>query len=167
MKSELTQEQLKELLHYDPETGAFTWKVSRTGPKPKDGQAGNVHKIHGYRSITVLDVAYKAHKLAWFYMTGEWPTGILDHKNANRADNRWCNLREATHAQNMWNRGKLSTNKSGLKGVCWHKREQKWRAQSNLNGKKVYIGSFDCPAAAHLAYVVWADIHHGEFAKVA
>lgn len=76
-------------------------------------------------------------------------------------------MREATDAQNMWNRGKLVTNKSGLKGVCWHKREQKWRAQASYNGKKIYLGSFDCPAAAHLAYVVWADINHGEFAKVA
>lgn len=167
MKREVTQTLVHELLSYEPETGSFTWNIQRRGKKPADGFAGSVNKISGYRVINIDRTEYKAHRLAWLYMTGKWPVEFIDHKNGDRSDNRWCNLREATHSQNMRNRGVLPTNTSGLKGVVWHKRQKKWCAQSKLNGKNIYLGSFDCPAAAHFAYVVWADIHHGEFAKVA
>lgn len=166
MKRELTQKHLKELLNYDPESGVFTWKLKRTGFKSKDGQAGSIQSM-GYRTIWLNGGAHKAHRLAWLYMTGNLPDLYIDHINGEKDDNRWCNLREATHAQNMWNTRKLTTNRSGLQGVSWHMRVAKWCAQVSFNGKKIHIGYFDCPAAAHLAYVVWADINHGEFAKVA
>lgn len=166
MKRELTIERLKELLHYDPETGVFTWILVRRGGRPGK-EAGNIHKVHGYRSLMIDSKEHKCHRLAWFYMTGEWPKEHVDHINSDRSDNRWCNLREATHSQNMMNRGRLPQNRSGLKGVSFNKQSGKWRSEGECGGKRFYLGAFDCPAAAHLAYVVWADIHHGEFAKVA
>lgn len=166
MKRELTRDRLMELLQYDPDTGVFTWAQKRRGVNI-NSEAGCVHKIHGYRSIEIDGKEYKCHRLAWLYMAGVWPVDRVDHINSDRADNRFCNLREATHSQNMMNRGRLPQNKSGLKGVYFNKQSGKWRSEGECGGKRTYLGSFDCPAAAHLAYVVWADIHHGEFAKVA
>jgi hypothetical protein len=117
--------------------------------------------------ITVDNKPYRACRLAYFYMTGQWPDGMVDHINMDRSDDRWSNLRPATASQNFGNQTKYRNNKSGLKGVCWHKRDQHWRAQGQLSGKKYVLGSFNCPAAAHLAYVVWADKSFGEYARAA
>jgi len=80
--------------------------------------------------------------LAWFYMTGSWPENQIDHKNLNKTDNRWSNLRLANNAQNGYNRNKQKNNKSGHKGVCWFKRTQKWHAQLKINGVRVHLGYF-------------------------
>jgi hypothetical protein len=90
----------------------------------------------------------------------------VDHDNGNRLDNRRENLRPATKSQNMSNRGPFLNNKSGFKGVCWHKRRQKWIAQIHVSGKRTHLGYFDDPIAAARAYDAAALELHGAFARL-
>jgi hypothetical protein len=162
--STLTQERLKELLDYDPETGVFTWLASTTNRISVGDVAGSVDRL-GYRRIALDRRDYKAHRLAWLYMTGEWPTSDLDHINCDKDDNRIANLRLATEAQNGANRRKNSNNTSGYKGVSSSR--GRWRAEIRVNGRARRLGHFTDPAAAHAAYVAAAEKHFGEFARVA
>ena len=157
-----TQERLKKLLHYDPETGVFTWKVKRPGRSVGD-VAGSVG-TKGHRRIYLDNVQYKAHHLAWLYMTGEWPEDQVDHKDVDPDNNRWENLRAATNQQNCCNR--VHPNPSGLKGVSWKRRNRKWVAQIGVDGKRIHLGLFDSAEAAHAAYCAAAERLHGEFANL-
>lgn len=94
--SKLTQEVLKSLLYYDPETGIFVWLVTRQR-SPAGKEAGGYDE-KGYRRICVNGTKVRAHRLAWLYMTGEWPEDQLDHINGLKDDNRFVNLREATNS---------------------------------------------------------------------
>lgn len=144
----LTQEQLKEVLIYDPELGEFRWKQSsgRWKKFPPLSIAGTVSKIHGYREIRVLGVFQKAHRLAWLYMTGEWPKNEIDHINRIRSDNRWCNLRQATTQENLKNKVTYKNNKSGTSGVSWRADNKKWWARISVvkDGKdrRISLGCF-------------------------
>ncbi len=158
----LTFERLRELMHYDPETGDFTYRV-RTARRVKIGAVAGNPNVDGYFWVSVKGERYRAHRLAWLYMTGEWPPRDIDHKNLNRSDNRWANLRLATDSQNKANIGKRADNTSGYKGVF--KKGRKWEASIGVRGKRRYLGSFSCIVAAHLAYVVAADKHFGDFAR--
>lgn len=149
----LTQERLKELLSYDPETGVFTRIVS-TSSNAKAGQvAGSVNKISGYREIRVDDTLYYGHRLAWLYVYGSWPEHQVDHANRIRSDNRICNLRSASSLENSQNQRLRSTNTSGLKGVTWHKAGKKWAAQIVFKGKNHHLGLFDDASVAHQHYL--------------
>lgn len=98
-------------------------------------------------------------------MTGEWPADMIDHKNRDRTDNRWENLREATRSQNNANRRASSTH--GFKGATFNRRQGRWMAQTKVNGKRVYLGYYDTPEEAHAAYVAAAERYFGEFARAA
>jgi hypothetical protein len=169
----ITQAELKELLTYDPETGVFRWLVDRCvfkhgrskGPRAGD-VAGHGHAGRYWR-ISINYRGYYAHRLAFFYMTGEWPADVVDHINGDKFDNRWSNLRQATQGENLRNMRKSKRNQSGFKGVYRHTENDKWVAQIKINGRAKNLGSFKCPTAAHLAYCRAAKIHHGEFARVA
>jgi len=160
----LTAEVLRTLLSYDPETGVFTRRVV-TASRVHLGDVAGWEDKDGYVNISLLNLTWKAHRLAWFYMTGEWPKADIDHKNLTHNDNRWDNLREATRTQNLANSGKRPSNTSGLKGVS--KTGRKWRANMSIDDRQVYLGSFDCKAAAHFAYIVASHSRHGEFARSA
>jgi hypothetical protein len=127
----LTQERLKELLHYDPETGVFTWlKLNPHATKIKAGDiAGCIDKTKGYVRIKVDGGRYTAHRLAFLYMTGSWPADQVDHIDHIRSNNAWCNLREANPAENGKNRSLNSNNTSGVNGVFFHKTRQRWVVQ--------------------------------------
>ncbi|PNE10603.1 MAG: HNH endonuclease [Beijerinckiaceae bacterium] len=115
----ITAERLRELLHYEPQTGEFTRRVAMSGRGASVGDiAGKVTK-KGYREISVGGSRHKAHRLAWLYMTGEWPKDQIDHVNLNKGDNRWCNLREADNSKNRANTPPPSTSTSGYKGAHW------------------------------------------------
>ncbi len=111
----LTQERLLELIHYNPETGLF----SRLGGRRSDrvGKVAGSPQGQGYLLIFVDGRRYRAHRLAWFYMTGEWPADGIDHVNNIKTDNRFANLRLATRAQNEMNKPPSRSNTSGVKGV--------------------------------------------------
>ena len=157
----LTQKRLMEVLHYDPLVGLFTW--TNIAPFKVRGKTAGSFDAKGYWVIRVDDTCHKAHRLAWLYMTGEWPQSQIDHINQQKADNRFANLRVATNAQNMWNIGCPKTNTSGLKGVDLLR--GKWRAQISFNGEKRHIGVFDCPTSAHFAYLREAKKLYGQFAN--
>ncbi len=161
----ITQERLKEVLHYDPETGAWRWLKSMSS-RIKVGDVAGSTDAKGYTVIGIDGTQPKAHRLAWLYMTGEWPQRHLDHKNGDRADCRWANLREATMAQNNQNCRTPSTNKSGYKGVAFHKATGKWRASISVNNYPRWLGLFESPEAAHQAYAAAAEGLYGEFARL-
>ena len=160
-RPELTAEKLRELLHYDPETGIFTWKVS-TSNGVKVGDITGCPSGPGYLGIRLQRRLHSAHRLAWLYVYGRWPKGQIDHINRNRTDNRICNLREVSHKQNNQNRSKAGNNTSGHTGVVWHKQRSKWQATIKHNQKNVSLGLFtnleDAVAARKAAEkLYWAD----------
>jgi hypothetical protein len=155
----LTQERLKELLHYDPETGVFRWRFSNgKWVKPWD-VAGWIHKT-GYAIIRVGGKQHKAHRLAWLYVYGVFPEKPLDHINRNKIDNRIGNLREATRSENAQNMDKHKDNTSGFMGVSFNKRSQKWVSQIQIQGIKKHLGYFQTPEEAHVAYVNAKATYH-------
>jgi hypothetical protein len=155
----LTATRLHETIDYNPETGAFRWIERRKGRKIFAGAINT----QGYLQICIDGRAYLGHRLAWLYMTGEWPPGRLDHEDTDRANNRWRNLREATPTQNNGNMRRPKHNTSGAKGVSRDK--DKWRSQIYFGGKKISLGRFDTVEQAHAAYVVAADQYFREFAR--
>jgi HNH endonuclease len=160
----ITSERLRELLHYDPEMDVFTRRV-RTANCVKVGDvAGDIDRL-GYRRINVNGSRYRAHRLAWLYITGEWPAG-LDHVNGNRSDNRWCNLREATQSQNNANTPMREDNTSGFKGVSWNKHACKWDSRIHVNDRQLFLGLFATPERAFLEYCFAAWRHFGDFARI-
>lgn len=162
----LTADRLKECLNYDPATGLFTshqWLDKRG--RSCGGRIAGCEK-DGYIVIRIDYVLYRAHRLAWLYMTGAWPAGEIDHINMVRSDNRWLNLRNATQSQNNFNRKVYSRNKIGVKGVCFDAARQKYLAQIRKDGKGYHLGRFDTIEEASAAYVRAATLLHGSFARV-
>ena len=147
----LTQSRLKELLHYDPETGVFTWLL-RTSNRIRVGGVAGCARRDGYRLIRLDGGSYLAHRLAWLYIHGVSPPEETDHINGIRADNRIANLREATKSGNQQNRAIHSKNTSGFPGVSWHSQVGKWQAHIRSEGKSKYLGLFDASEDAHEAY---------------
>ena len=147
----LTQARLKELLHYDAETGIFTWIKPSCNRVKAGGIAGYKCKTHGYIFIGVDNVNYRAHRLAWLYMTGEWPENQIDHVNHLRSDNRWNKLRSVSHQENSKNAPIRSTNKSGVTGVHFHKPLKKWVAYITVSGTRIHLGLFNCITAAAIS----------------
>lgn len=127
-QSKLSHDRLIELLDYNPETGIFTNKINRGVARIGD-QAG--YKSHGYMRVKLGKVTYSLHRLAWFYVNRVWPRDQIDHINRIRNDNRICNLREATHSDNMLNKEREAEKRSGVEGVNWSKHGQKWRIYYN------------------------------------
>lgn len=136
----LAQALVRELLDYDPDTGVFTHTKSRFGVTA-NSRAGTTHHL-GYRTIYLLGKSYAEHRIAWLYVHGYWPIADLDHINRVRSDNRLCNLREATRAQNCQNQPIRSSNKSGVTGVYSHKLTGKWAASINIDGVQKHLGLF-------------------------
>lgn len=147
----LTQERLKELLRYNPDTGVFT--RIKTGK-----EAGCLDG--GYIVLNAGGKLHYAHRLAFLWMTGSLPPEYVDHINGVRSDNRWSNLRPATHAENCRN----SRARKGLKGV-FPRSNGTYRARVTFNGKKYNIGTYKTPELAHAAYCEKASELHGAFAN--
>jgi hypothetical protein len=164
MKPRISQQELKQIIHYDPDTGLI--KKIKCRRSDWIGKTAGAPDKKGYIRVSINNVLYLAHHLAWVYMTGEWPDQV-DHINAVKDDNRFSNLREATCSQNMHNQGKRKHNTSGFKGVSYHKAARKWTAQIKVNWKCNYLGLFKTPEEAHAAYCEAAKKHHGEFARFA
>lgn len=137
----ITQAELKELLHYDPETGVFTWKVNR-GIRLLRGKKAGTIKPYGYPVVKVKGKDYLGHRLAFLYMVGEIPSGDVDHINGVRDDNRWCNLRKATRQQNAQNAKRRKDSPFGIPGVSLV-RGKRWRAVIRVNWKPIHLGYSD------------------------
>jgi hypothetical protein len=149
--ADLTADQLKEVLHFDPDTGQFTW-LKRTAKCVHVGDVAGAIDRKGYITIGFNRKIYKSHRLAWLYVTGEWPNGLIDHINGNKSDNRFCNLRVVNESGNSQNVRKPNRrNQSGFMGVI--RFQNKWRASITINRKTYCIGDFKTPEEAHAAYL--------------
>lgn len=158
----LNVERLRSLFAYDAATGIFTYLTNASRRTPIGSVAGSVNN-EGYRHIRVDGRAHKAHRLAWFYMTGKWPIEMIDHIDGNRDNNAFANLREATRSQNLANskvRRKGRQIRKGLECVG-----SRWRARIQVNGQPRFLGSFDTQEAAAAAYEAAARASFGEFSK--
>lgn len=151
---------LKSLLHYNPDSGIFT-RVVDQGPCRAGEVAGGMQN-RGYLRIAVSGERHLAHRLAWLYMTGEWPPVHVDHKNGVRTDNRWDNLRSADRSQNQWNRPAQSDNSCGYKNIC--KSKKSWRIRIEHKGKAKEVYGFETPEDAHEFACLMREMMHGEFA---
>lgn len=151
MKNNLTQVELKRILHYDPDTGIFTWRISRRAGTARAGTVAGHVNTKGYVVIKIKSRGYKAHRLAFLYMKGYFPEHQVDHKLGARADNSWSGLRHATQTCNSQNRGMNKNNSSGFPGVTWEKAEEKWVSQIQINRKGVKVGRYNDPLEAALA----------------
>src|ERR1700724_777328 len=125
-RESITAARLREILHYDPETGIFTWRV-RTSNRANVGATAGCICANGYPQTSIDGHRYSMHRLAWLYVTGEWPGAETDHRNGDKTDNRFCNLRPATKAENGRNRAIYKSNTSGFKGVTWDASSRKWK----------------------------------------
>lgn len=155
---------LREVLDYDPATGVFTWKSTLSARRSAGATAGG-SGCKGYWRISVDGRRYLAHRIAWAWMTGAWPTQDIDHIDGHRCNNRFCNLREASQVQNNGNSRLRKDSTSGLKGVSWHKRAKKWAAYAGGRGTRVHLGLFESREEAHEAYLVHASLLFGEFVR--
>jgi len=133
----LTQDNLKKLLHYSPDTGVFTWLVS-SARRIKIGYIAGCIDPQGYRVISVNKRLYQAHRLAFLYMTGGFPENDTDHINGFCGDNRWCNLRSVTNAENRRNQRTPRNNTSGIMGVSRSRLMESWRVDVKDSGKQLY-----------------------------
>lgn len=148
----ITAEEVRHLLHYDPETGIFTWRNTKNR-RLIGLRAGRTSIALGYRTIKIGGAEYYEHRLAFLYMTGEWPARV-DHINGIKDNNRWANLRECSHSMNMRNSKLRASNKTtGMTGVHERKRDGKFIAQITREGKTEHIGVFDTPEEGRDAYV--------------
>ena len=150
---------LHKLLRYEPLTGKLFWRM-RTVEFFKDGKhsaersmrAWNVRYAkteaftatsYGYKVGTILGKVFSAHRVIWAMVTGEWPDIQIDHEDHDRSNNRFVNLKEATHVENLRNQSMRCTNTSGVMGVHWYKATEKWMAKIMVDGESIFLGYHD------------------------
>lgn len=160
----ITREQLKTLLDYNPETGKFIWKVDINNRHA--GDIAGCETTWGYNRICIYKREYRCARLAWLYMTGIWPTNEVDHKDRNRRNDSWSNLRQANRFENGSNRRNSLNNTSGYKGVVWLKHRNTWAARIRSNGKTRDVGYSKDPMIAAALYDSAAKMFHGDFCSL-
>lgn len=172
MLSDLTAEQVREKFLYDPEEGLLRHRhptVRQCRPVPAGSPAGGVNK-EGYRYVMVDGKHYRASRIIWLYMKGEWPPVQVDHEDKNPRNDKWINLRIANGSQNKANSRKYTRKKkpcsSLLKGVqaVQKARSIRYRAIATKDGVREHLGYFDTEELAHAAYLKRSEELHGEFA---
>lgn len=160
----LTVDRLKQVAKYHPTTGVFVRRTYGGGVKPGE-RMGSVD-VNGYVIISIDDKTHKAHRLAWLYMYGEWPSKDIDHRD-NCGDHNWIdNLRVATVSENKANSKVYKNNTSGFKGVRYYRWNGKWLARIGAGKKRIHLGYFSTREEAAEAYAIAAEKYHGEFARV-
>lgn len=151
-KTDLTAQRLRELLHYDPATGVFTWLSNRGRTAKRGQQAGNVNKTLGYLMLMIDQRNYYGHRLAFLYVNGAFPAGQIDHLDGNRANNCFPNLRDVPQHINLQNRRSAQSNsKSGVLGVV--QRGDRFSAQTTHHRKSIPLGVFDTREEAYQAFL--------------
>lgn len=162
---------LRSILRYETETGFFWWLHrddvgAQWNTKFAGKRAGKKTKNEPNR-IGINGRRYKTCRLAWLYMTGEWPKDLVDHEDRDFTNDRWVNLRASTSSQNNANQTARVDNKLGVKGVHWRDDLRKYAAGICVRGKQIHLGYFVCPDEAYAAYMTAAKQHFKEFARSA
>lgn len=152
VKIDITAERLRELVHYDPETGLMRWKVSRGNRVPAGSIVGHKN-VHGYWATRIGGKDYRVHRLVWFYVTGAFPKHLIDHIDGDRGNNRFENLRDVTHSANGQNKKRSRNNTTGFLGVIFEPSTGTFRA-------RISIGAFATAEEAHKAYLAAKRILH-------
>ena len=177
-----SQEVLRQLLRYEPETGKLFWKerpeqmFSETVSRSRTHACAHWNSRHagkealyginqGYKWGRIFGRPYLAHRVIWKMVHGYDPAEQIDHINGDRSDNRISNLREASALENGKNGGMRRNNSSGYKGVCWVERDRRWAAAITSDGKRISLGHHRCPTAAAVAYRKAAQRLHGAFMR--
>lgn len=158
-----SKQELDELLLYEPESGLLKWKITRSWNAKCGDIAGSLHKQSGYIQLSINDTNYHAHVLIWILVNGKLPETSIDHKNGDRKDNCFVNLRLATPKQQSQNRMRQRNNSSGYTGVSWSKITKKWRAYITVDRKQIHLGHFSSQKDAALAYESAAIILFNDF----
>lgn len=181
MAENVSIEYLRECFSYDELTGVLTWnirprahfanaRIHASWNSRYAGTAAGCDDEKGYLQVQVGGCVRRLHRVVWALIDGlcldDVPADI-DHKDLDGKNNRKANLRPATRAQNLANKGAHSNNTSGVKGVCWDKNRGKWVARINVRGRNINLGRFDDKEEASSAYAAAANDHNGEFARVA
>jgi hypothetical protein len=154
----LTQTRLKEVLDYNPETGVFTRRLKQSGVS--QGKTSGSLTNEGYMVTSIDSKLYKCHRLAWLYMTGLWPIGQIDHKNGNRSDNRFDNLRDVAKQQNTENQRKAQRSNKSTSVLGTWKNGNGFAARISHNNTKVYLGTFATVEEARAAYIAAKRLLH-------
>jgi hypothetical protein len=177
---ELDVDLLRSLISYDPVSGKCRWfarpvelfpdgrgitaaHACATWNSKYAGREINCTNDKGYITLTIFGRQYVLHRVIYAIVRGHWPTDEIDHKDGNPLNNRWLNLRDASHAQNMRNKKMPSNNTTGLKGVI--KRDAKFTARISHDGRNIWLGTYDSAQEAHAAYDKAARLFFGEFAR--
>jgi len=161
----LSLDYVREHLKYDPETGVVTRLKKRGNGPVKEDQITCI-RSDGYMVINLKNTTFRLHRVIWFLVTGEWPKSRIDHENENKSDNRWNNLREATHQENMRNRGSKKNVSSPYRGVSWCKVKSKWTVRAKYDGVYRFLGYFDLELDAAKAYDDFVKVSFGAFANL-
>lgn len=158
--SALTAERLRSLLEYWPEIGVFIRRTTR-GPCLAGTVAGSLN-VHGYVQISIDNQIYRSCRLAWLYVHGKWPTGVIDHINGDRSDDRISNIRDVTPAMNSQNLQRAHSDKKTSKLIGITKNGSGWLAQIHSTGKYQYLGTYKTQEEAHAAYLAAKrQLHEG------
>ena len=151
-----TVDEIRQAFSYDPETGRLTrHRMPHRDPTWVSPT--------GYAKVNLGKEKYRAHRLAFVLMEGRWPHDQVDHINRDKLDNRWANLREATNSTNAVNRGLQANNRTGFRGVSYHKRDQVFRARVKVNGVERQVGQFATAIEAASARDRAMRAHFGDF----
>ena len=177
-RADITPDLLRQLLRFDPNTGKIFWlpRPIEMFPSERTWKMWNTRfankaaltrvSMHGYSVGTLLGMPFSAHRVIFAMCHGEWADADVDHINGVRTDNRIANLRAATRSENLRNSKIRNTNKSGIKGVQWCKRERKWLAHIRVNNKQICLGRFDDKTAAANSYATASALYHREFGRI-
>ena len=167
----LTQQELKNLMHYNLKTGNFYWLCNK-GKKTKNGTPVGTVAPTGYSVIWIDNCLYLAHRLAHLYVEGYFPEYQIDHKDGIKTNNKWTNLRHVTKSCNMQNQKISSKNTSGFPGVTWDRERNKWMSKLKIFGKNIMVGRYESKLEAALARFTlemqcdkWSCNYRSELAK--
>lgn len=163
--SELSHQKLLEYLIYYPLLGLWEWRNPSIMNKRPRTTVGTI-SVYGYRIITINGTKYRSGRLAWFYMTGEWPTQEIDHDDRDKINDKWDNLRDLFRSENALNRDLQSNNTTGVRGVYWSEERQKWVVQVKKDGINYSGGRFDSLSEAIVVRDSVALELHGDFANL-
>lgn len=157
----ITYDEVRRIFHYDPDTGVWMRLTGGRGVKTKLNTPIGCPGTKGSLRVGYKGKYYFVHRLAWLYMTGSWPSNQIDHRNRNASDNRWENLREATHAENIWNQRPKTTKRQ--RGVWFCKKTGRYATQIIHSGRTIWLGRFDTKEQAIAAYEATSLRLRGEF----